>query len=328
MTNSKLKIGIPRALFYWKKPLSTGIDGGGFWETFFEKLGAKVVLSPETNKKIVEKGVKMADPGACFSTKVFLGHILWFNNQKIDYLFVPRLKTNDEKLEYCPRFFALPDLTKILVNTKILTETFDARKNLHSFQKKIPVYFKESLYRLGKKIGADNEKTEEAIKSAILKEEKLEKQQRKDFLNKIKSENQKIVLISHPYNLYDDYVNVGIKKKLKKLGAEIIFIDEVPTKQRTTYNTQHITLDYPEFHWEFGKEIMKKIQTILEDFSDKISGVIEVSSFLCGCDAVLKEFVEKAFKENEIPFLYLIIDEQTADAGVQTRLEAFMDTLH
>ena len=94
----------------------------------------------------------------------------------------------------------------------------------------------------------------------------------------------------------------------------------------TTYNIQH-TIEYPDFHWEFGKEIMEKIQTILEDFSDKISGVVEVSSFLCGCDAVLKEFVEKAFKENKIPFLYLIVDEQTADAGVQTRLEAFMDTL-
>jgi len=59
----------------------------------------------------------------------------------------------------------------------------------------------------------------------------------------------------------------------------------------------------------------------------KISGVIEISSFLCGCDAVLKEFVEKSFKEKKVPFLYLIIDEHTADAGVQTRLEAFLDTL-
>ena len=91
-----------------------------------------------------------------------------------------------------------------------------------------------------------------------------------------------------------------------------------------------------KFHWEFGKEIMERIEEILKY---KISGVIEISSFLCGCDAVLKEFVEKSFKHPEgkppasygarkkIPFLYLIIDEHTADAGVQTRLEAFIDTL-
>jgi len=58
-----------------------------------------------------------------------------------------------------------------------------------------------------------------------------------------------------------------------------------------------------------------------------IAGVVQISSFQCGCDAVLKEFVEKKFKQNKIPFLYLIIDEHTGEAGLQTRLEAFVDTL-
>jgi len=142
-------------------------------------------------------------------------------------------------------------------------------------------------------------------------------------------------LISHPYNLYDDFVNVGMEKKLKDLGAEVIFIDETPVNQRITSN-QQLATSWPEFHWEFGKEIMEKIGEILKyktcpvrnrRFSNGVDGVIEISSFLCGCDAVLKEFVEKAFKIAKIPFLYLIIDENTGDAGVQTRLEAFIDTL-
>ena len=96
---------------------------------------------------------------------------------------------------------------------------------------------------------------------------------------------------------------------------------KVKELQTTNYKLQ---TDWPEFHWEFGKEIREKVEEILKY---KISGVIEISSFLCGCDAVLKEFVEKAFKTAKIPFLYLIIDEHTADAGIQTRLEAFIDTL-
>jgi predicted nucleotide-binding protein (sugar kinase/HSP70/actin superfamily) len=78
------------------------------------------------------------------------------------------------------------------------------------------------------------------------------------------------------------------------------------------------------FHWEFAKEIMEKINEVLKY---EINGAIEISSFACGCDAVLKEFVEKKFKENKIPFLYLIIDEHTGEAGFQTRLEAFVDTI-
>lgn len=326
-----MKIGLPRALFYWKKSLSTGVDGGHFWEDFFGNLGLEVILSPESNKEIIKIGLKISDPESCFATKVFFGHILWLDRKGVDYIFVPRLKTSDEKLEYCPKFFGIPELTKILVKTKILTETFDARKNYHPSstlpssgpKEEIPAYFKKGLWELGKKLKIDNKKIEKAINSAFLNERRLKEKQKQDFLKKIKSKKQKIVLVSHPYNLYDDYVNVGIKQKLEKLGAEVIFIDDVPIESEKS-EAENQKSDYPEFHWEFGKEIMEKIQEILKY---ELSGAIEISSFLCGCDAVLKEFVEKVFKGKKIPFLYLIIDEHTADAGIQTRIEAFMDTL-
>jgi len=296
-------IGIPRALIYWKQP--------SFWESFFENLGFKVLLSPPTNKEIVEKGVKVSDPETCFSNKVFWGHLLWLEG-KCNFIFVPRLKTNDRRLEYCPKFFALPDLAKILVKTPILTETFDERKEK----------FEKTILKLGKKLKKSKKEIKEAAKIAFLEEKKLKEKEKENFFKKIDppagGQKPKIVLVSHPYNLYDDYVNLRIKEKLEKLEAEPIFIDEVPTSN----------IQYPisniQFHWEFGKEIMEKIDAILKY---KIAGAIEISSFACGCDAVLKEFVEKEFKKNKIPFLYLMIDEQTGEAGIQTRLEAFIDTL-
>ena len=294
-----MTIGIPRALIYWKQPY--------FWESFFENLGFKVLLSPSTNKEIVEMGVKVADPETCFSNKVYWGHLLWLDG-KCDLIFVPRLKANEEKLEYCPKFFGLPDLAKILVKTPILTETFDSRreKTERTFEK------------LGGKLKKNREETKKAQEITLLKEKELKEKQKEEFFKKIQSKKQKIVLISHPYNLFDDYVNLRMKEKLEKLGAEIIFIDQIPTSN----------IQYPisniQFHWEFGKEIMEKIQEILKY---DIDGAIEISSFACGCDAVIKEFVEKELKGNKIPFLYLMIDEQTGEAGIQTRLEAFMDTI-
>lgn len=322
-----MDIGIPRALIYWKRPY--------FWESFFENLGCKVLLSPPTNKEIVEMGVRVADPETCFSNKVYWGHLLWLDGlqpthhprgplggrregrspaeagSKCDYIFVPRLMTNQEKLEYCPKFFGTPDLAKIFIKTPILTEIFDWRKEP----------FEKTLERLGKKLNKKREEAKKAAKTAFLNEKELKEKERKDFFEKINSKKSKIVLISHPYNLYDDYVNLRIKEKLERLGAEPIFIDEVPIKEETIDKKQEI---WPKFHWEFGKEIMEKIQEILKY---KITGIIEISSFQCGCDAVLKEFVEKEFKTKKIPFLYLMIDEHTADTGIQTRLEAFLDTL-
>jgi len=304
-----MKIGIPRALIYWKRPY--------FWENFFEDLGFEVLLSPKTNKEIVEIGVKISDPETCFSNKVYFGHLKWLD-QKCDLIFVPRLKTNFEKLEYCPKFFGLPDLAKILVKTKILTETFDEKKEK----------FEKSLVKLGEKLGKKKEEIEKAFQKALKKEKEIREKKEKEALEKLESNLKKIILISHPYNLYDEYVNLRIKEKLEKLGVVPIFIEEIPTS-----NLEHLTsdiepltsnLEHPQFHWEFAKEIMEKIDFIL---SRKIDGAIEISSFACGCDAVLKEFVEKKFKENKIPFLYLIIDEHTGEAGFQTRLEAFVDTI-
>lgn len=315
-----MKIGIPRALFYWKRPY--------FWETFFKGLGFEVLLSPPTNKEIVENGVKFSDQENCFSNKVFWGHILYLQG-KCDLIFVPRLKATEEKLEYCPKFFGLPDLAEVLVSpaklfrtssvefnsgkTPILTETFDPRKE--STEK--------TFQKLGKKLKKTNRETEEALKNCLLKEKELKEKQTKEFFEKIQSKKQKIVLISHQYNLYDEYINLGIKEALQKLGPEPIFIDEVPIQNPNPKSKNQIEQRL-HFHWEFAEEIMGKIQEILKY---RIAGAIELSSFACGCDAVIKEFVEQQFKENRIPFLYLIIDEQTGEAGFQTRLEAFIDTI-
>lgn len=289
-----MKIGIPRALIYWKRPY--------FWETFFANLGFEILLSPPSNKEIVESGVKLADPETCYSIKVFFGHLKWLEG-KCDLIFLPRLKKNEQGFEFCPKFFALPDLAKILLKTKILTEEYDGN-------------FQKFLEKIGKKLKIKKEKIKIAATMAFLKEKEIKTEKEKNFLEKINSNLKKIFLISHPYNLSDDFVNLRIKERLEKLATNVILIDEVPLKSETKTKAK--------FHWEFGREMMEKIDEILKY---NISGTIQISSFACGCDAVLKEFIEKKFKENKIPYLYLIIDEQTGEAGFQTRLEAFLDTI-
>ncbi len=320
-----MKIGIPRALIYWKRPY--------FWESFFESLNFEVLLSPKTNKEIVEMGVKISDPETCFSCKVYFGHLKWLEG-KCDLIFVPRLRKKEGRLEYCPKFFGLPDLAKILVKTKVLTEEFN--------EKKEP--FELTLFRLGQKLGKNKEEIEKAKEIAISKEKEEKEKLEKKTLTKLNSNSKKILLISHPYNLYDEYVNLRIKERLEKLGVVPIFIEEIPLSSQICTNKKASFCEYdiregsqyPNFHWEFAKEIMEKIDFLLsnktcsvasEKLRCKIAGAIEISSFACGCDAVLKEFVEKKFKEKGIPFLYLIIDEHTGEAGFQTRLEAFVDTL-
>jgi predicted nucleotide-binding protein (sugar kinase/HSP70/actin superfamily) len=305
-----MKIGIPRALIYWKKRY--------FWEEFFNHLGCQTLLSPLTNKEIVQRGVKAADPETCFSTKIYWGHLLWLEG-KCDLIFIPLLKTkrlkdinSKEILEYCPKFFGLPDLAQILVKTPILTQTFDESKES----------FKQSIYKLAHKLDRKRLIASRAMKKALSKEKKEKERINKEFILKMKSPKPKIVLISHPYNLYDPYVNLRTEEKLKKLGTIPIFIDQVPVKNQ---NPRPNDLSFKvDFHWEFGKEIIARIREI---FKYDVTGGVQISSFQCGCDAVLKEVVEREFKNKKTPFLYLLVDEHTGEAGLQTRLEAFVDTI-
>ena len=296
----KTTIGLPKALFYWKRPF--------FWTIFFESLGFKVLLSPSSNKEIIEAGVKEADPESCFSVKVLYGHILWLEG-KVDFIFIPRLKRIESKLEYCPKFFALPDLFSLLIKTPILSPWIDLFDNS----------LESTLMKFGREIGKEQESIKKAIRAAFLKEKEEESAAAKNYSRKIQSQGKRIILVSHPYNLYDEYVNLRIKSKIEELGGEVIFIDEVPIKESKIRDAKT-----PLFHWEFGEEILAQIKEVV---NSDISGAIEISSFQCGCDAVLKEFVEKEFKQEKIPFLYLLVDEHTAEAGLQTRLEAFFDTL-
>ena len=63
-----IKVGIPRALLYYQYyPM---------WKSFFEKLGAEIVVSPLTNKAILNFGVSRAVADTCLPVKILLGHFL------------------------------------------------------------------------------------------------------------------------------------------------------------------------------------------------------------------------------------------------------------
>ena len=189
--------------------------------------------------------------------------------------------------------------------------------------------FKNILFKIAQDLGKGREIAVEAIEKSFQEEKEIKEKLKKEYFEKINSPKKKIVLISHSYNLYDEYVNLRIRKKIEDLGGEVIFIDEIPIRvnphscPRESFSSSSSSSSV-ELHWEFGHEILSQIREILKV---KIHGAIEISSFQCGCDAVLKEFIEEEFKKNKIPFLYILIDEHTGEAGLQTRLEAFFDTL-
>lgn len=96
-----MRIGIPRALYYYRY--------GVLWKTFFSSLGCEVVVSPKTDRAILQSGIHYAIDESCLSAKIYLGHVAWLLG-KCDLIFVPRMADMGRDKEFCLKFRALPDV--------------------------------------------------------------------------------------------------------------------------------------------------------------------------------------------------------------------------
>ena len=94
-------VGIPRALLYHKY--------GDLWSSFFGRLGVDTVISPPTNKAILERGSRLAVDETCLPMKVFLGHVDALSNQA-DLVLVPRVASYERGESVCVKFMGAYDI--------------------------------------------------------------------------------------------------------------------------------------------------------------------------------------------------------------------------
>jgi predicted nucleotide-binding protein (sugar kinase/HSP70/actin superfamily) len=82
-----------------------------------------------------------------------------------------------------------------------------------------------------------------------------------------------------------------------------------------------------EIYWSSGREI---VGSLFHFLSDGVDGVVFLTSFKCGIDALLQEFIKRRLKVQgraSVPLLILSLDEHTGREGLTTRLEAFRDVV-
>jgi predicted nucleotide-binding protein (sugar kinase/HSP70/actin superfamily) len=89
-----------------------------------------------------------------------------------------------------------------------------------------------------------------------------------------------------------------------------------------TYESQKIPANF--IKWDTCSKMYKKI---LELDAENYDGIIQISSFNCGCDSIMVEFFKKAIREKGIPYMVLLLDEHSASVGMDTRLEVFVDSI-
>ncbi|NMM62668.1 2-hydroxyglutaryl-CoA dehydratase [Clostridium sp. P21] len=292
-----MKIGIPKGLLYCKYH--------PFINTFFTELGAEVVTSPETNKDILNMGVKYSVDEACLPIKIFHGHTAYLKS-KCDIMLIPRIMCLNKDEYICPKFCGLPEL--------ILNDIPNMPKCIT-----YPIYafsynsFRKYIFKVGMCITKNYFKIQKAYKKAM----QVQIQYKKGIKNHGFKLN--VALVGHPYNIYDKFANMDLIKKLNKLGIGVVTEDFI---EKNEINNQIKNLFKKPF-WTFTKNSYGFSRYMA--VNKKVDGVIYISSFACGIDSVTIELIKSELCN--FPFLILKIDEQTGEAGFYTRLEAFADML-
>ena len=175
--------------------------------------------------------------------------------------------------------------------------------------------------------------------NSVWKAKQLKKAIIKDFKQIPINKDKKVpivYLIGEFFVLLDPYTNQNIEKELGDMGVEvqrqIMFGDwlEHVLKPSLFYRKE----SHRERSVRYAKKYMKRAigGECLETIGDTVyaakhgvDGIIHISPFSCMPEIVAQNILPKVSKEEDIPVMSLVLDEQTGKAGYITRIEAFID---
>ena len=312
LTPNSPVIGIPRMLMFFEQfPL---------WATFFGKLGVKAVLSDKTNKKLIHKGLQEVLAETCYPVKIAYGHVVNLIEKGVDYIFLPSIidlekeKDDVDRSYNCPLIQGIPFMLRPAFKdkAKIINPTIFIAKEKRNIEKQ--------MMKLGKEFGKEKKEIASAITVALKAQEEFEMMRQKrgqEVLGTLKRDNEAVVIIGKPYNVHDVGLNLNIAKKLRNLGVLAIPFD-------------FLSLDCIELPSHYSNLVWKNEQNLLRGAmfarGNKSLNPIMITNYGCGPDAFFSKYLEDAMEED--PYLVLEVDEHSGDAGMTTRIEAFIDTLN
>jgi predicted nucleotide-binding protein (sugar kinase/HSP70/actin superfamily) len=322
-----IRIGIPRALLYYQYYPA--------WKTFFEKLGAEVVVSPPTTQAMLAEGSARVVADTCLPVKVFLGHVLSLVD-KCDCIFIPAVRSVENKVYNCSKFLGLPDMTKAVIpeSPPILEIEIDINRGKNILYR--------DIYRLGHHFSWNPFKVRQAALAAwqvYMDYRELMSSQRLTPLEAIKklsgileqyrktsihqtSSRALVALIGHPYLVYDEYINHRLIHRLEQAGCKVLTPEMVATQELKSAVTEITGGAY----WTYEEEVVGAGGYYLQN---EVDGVVGIMAFGCGPDSLMMDMVRRqSARLKATPFLCLTLEEHTAEAGIITRLEAFTDMIY
>lgn len=274
------------------------------WINFFNFLNIDIIISPKTTRDILDLGIKNSVDEMCLSMKNYIGHVFYLKDV-CDYILIPRIDNYGIDNQTCTNFLATYDIINNLIDTKILNYNINLRNNETEYA---------GLFKICSEIGVDKSLIKKAYMYAIEKEKEIKCEKILNNLRKLNTNKTKVLLVGHPYNIYDELIGKPIVNMLKNLDVEIIYSDLFFSKDESKKYLK-------ELYWKYSKENISSISKCI----NKVDGIIFLSSFPCGLDSLVNELVMRKLDK---PYINLVIDDVESSGGIETRIESFVDIIN
>jgi predicted nucleotide-binding protein (sugar kinase/HSP70/actin superfamily) len=285
-----MRVGIPRALLYYRY--------GRFWERFLSGLGAEVVVSRKTDKALLQRGIGHVPGEVCLPIKIIAGHLQELAGS-VDCLFLPRLMWLEDKLYACPKMIGIVDIARMMLGPEVKL-----------IAPMIKGHFLLPHIAAGMAINPDPVRVLRALSQA------QKYLPRRDRVPEFPAGQKRIALIGHFYNIDDEFISRPIVDTFSAHGYRVCTKDELPgsvLRSRAGFARN--------IRWVYERELYNAFQFLLP----KVDGVCMIVSMGCGPDSLVAEFMREEAQAQDRPFLQLVIDEHSGTAGIETRIEAFLE---
>ncbi|NPV48411.1 MAG: CoA activase [Armatimonadetes bacterium] len=310
-----LRVGVPRALLYY--------EIYPFWQALLRELGCEIVLSDPTNKRIIHEGAERSVAETCFPMKVALGHVInLLEHKQVDFLWLPSVinlpRCNHETTDtfVCPYVQSLCYTVEAAVDptshgAQILRPAIYLQKGLR--------HRLEALRDVATTLGRTEADLRRALVAAQEAQDRFEAAKLargREILAELGPDERALVVVSRAYNGCDPGANLEIPRKLREMGELVIPMDFLPLDE------VELPRDWINMYWRYGQKILAAAEIIAHD--PRLHAVY-ITNFGCGPDSFVARFFAERLGRK--PFLQIEVDEHSADAGMVTRCEAFLDSL-
>ncbi len=296
------------------------------YSRFFNELGFDVVLPDLPSQEGIDRR------GAAFCYPVELAHgffdTLIKSETPLDFIFLPHFKAvpnideeGSPQSQVCPlvqgeTYYLQTTFRQTLDRlsrrgTQLIAPLIDLSRGIGNAE--------EPLLEAARRMGIRRQSAQEAFAAA--RQWQLDcfaamQDAGRRLLSEIEAnpERMGVVIFSRPYNGYAEEAHMGIPHKFASRGIPVMPVDFLDLDQERS--KRHM-------YWGIGKLIMKAARLV--EKHPQLFGAF-ITNFSCGPDS----FVISYFRDimGRKPSLTLELDSHTADAGLETRVEAFLDIVH